>query len=365
MRHLLAGLLGLAVLAPVWADDKAAETPKTPAEKFDALQKACDKEMAKFGEEHMKAKTAEQRAKIEEQALKVVAGQYAKKMMAIADESPKDPVAIKALMWVCINGYRTDLAPDALARLLKDHPEIQQLALVCRYLQRRPDGETLIRDVRTKTTDKVVKIQAGIFLAGMIRDKNDPVSAEKAEKLLEEVVAEAKQAGTDVPARTVAQAEDDLKDVRVFGAGKPAPAAEAKDLDDKNVALADLKGKVVVLDFWATWCGPCKSMIPHERDMVKKLAGKPFAFVSVSADDKVETVKEFVDKEPMPWTHWFAGKSGEVLKNWNIHAFPTIYVIDGKGVIRGKFIGAGSDTEKKLEALVEKLVSESDGKGVE
>ena len=147
--------------------------------------------------------------------------------------------------------------------------------------------------------------------------------------------------------------------------GKPAPATSAKDLDDKAVALADLKGKVVVLDFWATWCGPCRSMIPHEREMVKKLADKPFVLVSVSADDAAKTVKDFVEKEPMPWTHWFAGQRGDALKGWNVHAFPTIYVIDAKGVIRSKMVGAGPETEKKLEEMVEKLVKEADNKGAE
>ena len=86
---------------------------------------------------------------------------------------------------------------------------------------------------------------------------------------------------------------------------------------------------------------------------------KPFAFVSVSADDEVKTLKDFLEKEAMPWTHWFAGKSSDVLKSWNIHAFPTIFVIDSKGVIRAKYVGAGPETEKKLEELVEKLVKEA------
>jgi thiol-disulfide isomerase/thioredoxin len=362
MRHLLAGLIGLALLAPAFADekksdDKSASEPKSANEKFTDLQKGFREQVQKLGEEYQKAKTPEEKAKIEEKAFKEVAGETAKKMIALVGENPKDPAAVKALVWVCTQGFRTDQVPEALGRLLKDHPGSDQLAIVCRALGNRPDGDALIREVRSHTTNPAVKVQAGVAIAEALRDKNDEASTSEAEKLLEEVVAQAKE--TSAPGRAVSQAEDALKDVKTFGIGKTAPAAESKDLDDKDVKLANLKGKVVVLDFWATWCGPCRSMIPHEREMVKKLDGKKFALVSVSADDEVKTLKDFLEKESMPWTHWFAGKGGDVLKGWNISAFPTIYVIDPNGVIRAKYVGAGPEVEKKLEELVEKLVKEA------
>ena len=266
-------------------------------------------------------------------------------------------MAVRALVWVCTQGYRTEQVPEALGRLLKDQPGSDQLGQICRALGNRPDGDALIREIRSHTTNPSVKVQAGVAIAETLREKNDEASTAEAEKLLEEVVTQAKE--TNAPGRVVSQAEDALKDVKTFGVGKMAPAAASKDLDDKDVKLADLKGKVVVLDFWATWCGPCRTMIPHEREIVTKHKDKPFAFVSVSADDEVKTLKDFLEKEAMPWTHWFAGKSSDVLKSWNIHAFPTIFVIDSKGVIRAKYVGAGPETEKKLEELVEKLVKEA------
>jgi thiol-disulfide isomerase/thioredoxin len=359
MRNLLAGVLGLALLAPVWADDKADEAPKTPTEKLADLQKGFRQELTKLGEEYKSAKTAEERAKIEEKAFKFVAGDYARKMLALANDNPKSPVAVEALVWVCTQGYRTTLVPDALGRLLKDHADSEQLGEACGGLQQRPDGEKLLREVRLRATNKAVKFQAGLALADLLRDTNDLAASQEAEKLLEQLVAQSE----GMPVRGKAMAEDNLKDIRVFGVGKPAPAAESKDLDDKAVSLADLKGKVVVLDFWATWCGPCKGMIPHERELVKKHAGKPFVFVSISADEKAEKVKDFVAKEPMPWTHWFSGPMGEPVKGWNIHGFPTLYIIDTKGVIRGRFVGAGPETEEKLGALIDKLVKEAGGKG--
>ncbi len=368
MRNLLAGVLGLALLAPAWADDKktdkADETPKTPKEQVTAIGEAYQKAMRDLFQEFEAAKTPEEKGKIRDKALKELPVDYAKKMLAIATEHPKDPAAVDALLWVCTTQFvsQTPQAKDAFKVLLKDHADSEKLAGVCKALEQAPDGDRLIRQVRARATNPAVKAQAGFCLAAALQEKDEatPEQLKEAEKLLEEFVAASKTV-KNLPSDMVEEAELLL---RLF-VGKPAPAATAKDLDDKDVTLADLKGKVVVLDFWATWCGPCRSMIPHEREMVKKNAEKPFALVSVSADAEAKTVKDFVEKEPMPWTHWFAGPRGAALKGWNVHAFPTIYVIDAKGVIRAKMVGAGPATEKKLEELVEKLVKEAGGNASE
>jgi hypothetical protein len=73
-------------------------------------------------------------------------------------------------------------------------------------------------------------------------------------------------------------------------------------------------------------------MIPHQRELVKRLNGKPFTLVSISVDDKRETLAEFLKKEPMPWTHWFNGPDGNIITDLNVWSYPTIYVLDAKGV---------------------------------
>src|SRR5256885_15773914 len=83
--------------------------------------------------------------------------------------------------------------------------------------------------------------------------------------------------------------------------GVAAPVFEAQALDGTPVALMNLRGRVVVLDFWATWCGPCRAMIPHERELVKRLADKPFTFIGISADADAEQLKAFVRKSEMTW----------------------------------------------------------------
>jgi len=96
-------------------------------------------------------------------------------------------------------------------------------------------------------------------------------------------------------------------------------------------------------------------MIPHERKMVKKHKDKPFALISVSADEEKGTLKKFLEENDMPWVHWWDGQEGNIVKGWNVQGLPTIYVLDTKGVIRYKFVGAVTD---ELDEAVDKLLAE-------
>jgi thiol-disulfide isomerase/thioredoxin len=146
----------------------------------------------------------------------------------------------------------------------------------------------------------------------------------------------------------------DLKGmVKDLFVGATMPELKSKGLDDKEVKLSDLKGNVVVLDIWATWCPPCRAMIPHERDLVKKLKGKPFVLVSISGDDKKAALTEFLKTNDMPWTHWWEGR-GPMMSQLDIRFFPTIFVLDGKGVIRYKGV-RGEAMDKAVETLLKEM----------
>jgi hypothetical protein len=94
--------------------------------------------------------------------------------------------------------------------------------------------------------------------------------------------------------------------------------------------------------------------------MVERLKGQPFELISISADAKKETLVNFLAKEPMPWTHWWDGKEGKINEALNIDHYPTIFVLDGTGVIRFKEL-RGEALEKAVDQLLAEQASLSAG----
>ncbi len=104
-------------------------------------------------------------------------------------------------------------------------------------------------------------------------------------------------------------------------------------------------------------------MYPHERSLVKKLEGKPFAIVGINSDKDRDSIKGVIKKEEMTWRSFWNGGStnGAISKKWNVHGWPTLYVLDHKGVIRHKY--AGSPGDEVLDEVIEKLVKAAEEKG--
>jgi hypothetical protein len=102
-------------------------------------------------------------------------------------------------------------------------------------------------------------------------------------------------------------------------------------------------------------------MYPHERSLVKRLEGKPFALVGVNSDQSRQELKKAIDKEKMTWRSFFdgPGTGGPIAKKWNVHGWPTLYVVDAKGIIRHKWVGSPGD--KVLDESIEKLVGKAEG----
>ena len=226
-----------------------------------------------------------------------------------------------------------------------------------------PVFDRLLRAAADKSTQPAVRAAGGLLLGWRLADaagaSGDAKTAAEADAVLSGV---AKEFGTQrwetVTVREVA--DQALKMLRTLAVGKPAPPLESTDLDGKPVKLADLKGKVVAVEFWSTNCPICVQMIPQETDLVKRLAGKPFALVSVSADRTKADLTEFLKKKPMPWTHWYAGPGSEAFDNWGVRGYPTVYLIDAKGVIRKRGLVGRNMAPKEIDPLVEALVAEAE-----
>jgi hypothetical protein len=97
-------------------------------------------------------------------------------------------------------------------------------------------------------------------------------------------------------------------------------------------------------------------MYPHERSLVKRLAGEPFALLGINSDQDKGQLKQVMLKEEITWRSWFdgGGTSGPIATQWNVHSWPTIYVLDHEGVIRYKGV-RGDAMDRAVDALMEKL----------
>lgn len=139
--------------------------------------------------------------------------------------------------------------------------------------------------------------------------------------------------------------------------GSPAPDFVAKDLNGKETRLSDLKGKVVVLDFWASWCAPCVASMPHTQSVADKLKkeGLPVVVLAVDDAEKIEAFNAWVKKNGgqfaalnFLYSPQEGGISGKLFK---VTGIPTQYIIDANGIIRASFIGYNGETDALEKAV--------------
>jgi thiol-disulfide isomerase/thioredoxin len=130
-----------------------------------------------------------------------------------------------------------------------------------------------------------------------------------------------------------------------------APPFAVTTLDGHRVSPDDLQGKVVLIDFWATWCGPCREALPHIQEIARKFQGQPLLILSVSLDKDDGKWKEFVAKNNMTWLQYRdGGFDGSLAKLFGVTVIPHTFTIDPDGVLQDEHIGDAS-IEGKLKKL--------------
>jgi thiol-disulfide isomerase/thioredoxin len=131
-----------------------------------------------------------------------------------------------------------------------------------------------------------------------------------------------------------------------------APPFAVTTTDGKVLAMDDLQGKVVLLDFWATWCEPCREAMPHIRNVAKKFQGQPLVVLSVSLDEDEAKWKAYLTKNEMTWPQYRdGGFTGPVAKMFGVTAIPHTFTIDADGVLQEEHVGDAS-IEGKLKKLL-------------
>ncbi len=142
-----------------------------------------------------------------------------------------------------------------------------------------------------------------------------------------------------------------------FFVGHPAPDFKLKDLDGREVQLSSLKGEIVLLDFWATWCGYCRQEIPTIEHISKDFEKKHIVVIGVNSGEEKDIVKSFVAKNKMTYPVVLTAENPEVISNYGARALPTVAVIDKNGIIAAYRVGEGRDTEEILRNDIHRVSS--------
>ncbi|MDG3002163.1 TlpA family protein disulfide reductase [Paludisphaera mucosa] len=158
--------------------------------------------------------------------------------------------------------------------------------------------------------------------------------------------------GAPKPRTLGSYAADMLARERETAVGRRMPEIVGEDVGGEPLRLSDYRGKVVVIVFWASWCGPCMAMLPHERELVARHKDRPFALIGVSVDRTREDARAVVEREKPTWPSWFDGER-KISERLHIdgQGIPRVYVLDAEGVIRFKDVRA-----ERLDKAVDSLL---------
>jgi peroxiredoxin len=398
-RIFLAMSLALGVAPYARAANRAAELEQLLAD-FDAAQTAYDARQADFPADATDADRID-RYKSYPRWI------YLPKILAIAEADPKDAAALEASKWIINQGRRVgnqwrplyDAETTAWRVVAGQELPEEDIETLCLIAARRrsPAREEFLRTMAART-DLAGNAQAYAVaaLAEYLAQRGDEAEAggfatwwpedgyfnflrtqlaepwveyasivepapyrQESAQLFQRIVDNY----SDVPitvmtlyfhpdAKTLGQqATRSLHILEHLVAGAPAPDAKGSDLDGKPLRLTDYRGKVVLLSFWYSACGPCIAAVPEERELVEKFREEPFALIGVCQDSDVAVAKKTAEEHGMTWPCWFDGKPGEITGDFNVTKWPTFYLLDAQGNIVSKDVPVGKLAQAVEAAL--------------
>jgi peroxiredoxin/predicted negative regulator of RcsB-dependent stress response len=250
-----------------------------------------------------------------------------------------------------------------------DHDWFAETAAIARsYLAAHPDGavKALAQIIVAMANGHAGQFaEAVATFQELLRDLDKPEQEEFAINFADALAGVAAAAGAYGAARQVYEAvlhrfqdspnlrqkvRDDL--ARLDKVGQPAPAFAVNDLAGKPIRLADFKGQFVLIDFWATWCGPCVADLPNLQAAYAKYHGRGFEIISVSLDETAGPVADFVKARKIPWRQIHNASCGDdLVEAFGIRSIPASFLIDPDGKITRLEL-RGATIEKTLGTLL-------------
>ncbi|WP_439184933.1 TlpA family protein disulfide reductase [Carboxylicivirga taeanensis] len=188
-----------------------------------------------------------------------------------------------------------------------------------------------------------------LAVIGRLKDKTD-------KELIDETLATLKKANPSYPPllKYIKDKEEARAAAEKVKIGKVAPHFSYPTPDGAMVSPEDYKGKIVVVDFWASWCGPCRNEIPHLKEVYEKYQSKGVEMLSVSIDKKKADWHKALGEENMEWTQVLAPNAGkQTMKDYQFSGIPFIIILDQDGKIVAKQL-RGKEIDQKLDELLSK-----------
>jgi thiol-disulfide isomerase/thioredoxin len=139
----------------------------------------------------------------------------------------------------------------------------------------------------------------------------------------------------------------------------PAPALRLKDIDGKSHDLAELKGRVVLINFWATWCPPCRREMPSMERLLQALKGEAFDVLAVDVGEDADTIELFTSQlDTRPTFPILLDTRSQTLKAWKVAGLPTTFLIDRQGRVVASAIGGREFDHPEIVQAIRELLKE-------
>lgn len=157
----------------------------------------------------------------------------------------------------------------------------------------------------------------------------------------------------DAILENIQKKEASAKIQRTLLEGAKFPDFNEKDLAGKPLSIANYKGKIVMIDFWATWCGPCVQELPNVIKVYQKNHDKGLEIIGVSLDDNEQKLKAFLKEKNVSWQQYFDGKgwANKLAVKYGVESIPATFLLDGDGKILGKDLRGEALGEAVTKAL--------------
>ncbi len=382
MRRFVISLTALLLISLAWAQEKSKDEPKKSeplgrAEQYKAYAKESQDAANEFLKAYRETKGKEEKTKALE-GYRAAPKKLAPKMLELAKAKPDDETACDAAIWLVQNIQNENEGKQAVEIIRKHHLTSPKMATAVGTIGAAlgNDAPAFLQEVFDKNPDKKVKAFTLHTMANNATDGAVDYTITEKEIAVKTAVAENLWARLQADFGDVEwnglkfgnMAKGELEMMKTLFPGCKAPDISGEDTEGKPMKLSDFKGKVVMLDFWGTWCGPCMQMVPHNLEVSKKYAGKPFVLVGVNSDRDKEKLAKRIEEEKITYRSFWNGKEGgsqgEISKEWKVHGWPTVVLIDHKGVIRRRFIGCPDTAAewKGLDQALETLIKEAETK---